>query len=232
MIRELCVSLVIAAATVAGASTTSSLKLVDKLLPETVSRERASTATVDTVMLHFCSDVIANPDNPFQLSRITDIFTSVGVSAHYLIDRDGTVYRWVDESRMAFHAGRGIIPWAPERTNRLNEFSIGIEMFNVGTAEDMKIFMSPQKYREFAAKHPEFIGFTDAQYNALNALLADIRSRHPEIKLDRKHIFGHSEYAGRARRTDPGETFKWERIGLPAKSELEGATTAPLARRR
>lgn len=227
MLKFICLCIFAAVSTIALANPTSAtLRYVDAPLPVNLSRERPTTATVDTVMLHFCSDVIKNPDSPFQISRITEIFTSATVSAHYLIDRDGTIYRWVPESRTAFHAGRGIIPWAPERTNLLNDYAIGIEMFNVGTAEDMKIFMSPQKYAEFAAKHPEFIGFTDAQYEALNGLLKGILERNPSVKFDRKHIIGHSEYAGRARRTDPGATFRWDRIGLSAKSELEGLTTA------
>lgn len=210
--------LAVALAASASAQTTAPLRMVDRLMPNTVSRERKATAPIDMVMLHFCSDVVENPDNPFNVDRIYEIFTSVTVSAHYLIGRDGTVYRFVPENRVAYHAGKGVIPWQPERTNRLNDYSIGIEMLNVGSAEDMKIFMSPAKYQAYAAAHPDWIGFTDAQYAALRTLLEHIRSRHPDIKLDRRHIIGHSEYAGKARRTDPGTTFDWTRIGLPAES--------------
>ena len=225
MIRIALISLLVALfAGSSSAQTTSTVKYKDHWFPETCYRDRQPTSPVDMVMLHFCSDVIQNPDNPFSLERITEIFTSVTVSAHYLIDRDGTVYRFVPEDKAAFHAGRGTVPWLPERHNNLNEFTIGIEMFNIGSAEDMKIFMSKAKYEEFARKHPQFIGYTDAQYAALNGLLADIRSRHPAIKLDRRHIVGHSEYAG-PRRTDPGTTFDWTRIGLPSHSEFPTSGT-------
>lgn len=202
----------------AQAQTTAPLQIVDRLLTDTVSRDRMPTAPVDMVMLHFCSDVIANPEDPFNVTRIEEIFTSYTVSSHYLIGRDGTVYRFVPENRVAFHAGTGNLDWAPERTNRLNEFSIGIEMLNVGSANDMKIFMSPEKYAAFAKKHPDWIGYTDAQYAALDALLKGIKSRNPAIQMDRKHIIGHDEYAG-PRRTDPGETFDYTRIGLPAQQD-------------
>lgn len=206
-------ALTFTAGTQANAQTTASLRIVDRLMPNTVSRDRKPTSPVDTVMLHFCSDVVEHPENPFNVDRVLQVFTSYTVSAHYLIGRDGTVYRLVPESRAAYHAGRGKLAWAPERTDNLNEYSIGIEMLNVGSAKDMKIFMSPAKYAEFAKQHPDWIGFTDAQYQALRALLASIQSRHPGVKMDRHHILGHSDYAG-ARRTDPGETFDWKRIGL------------------
>jgi len=78
----------------------------------------------------------------------------------------------------------------------------------------MKIFMKPEAYAKLAKEHPEFIGFTDAQYAALAELLSDILARNPRIKMDRFHIIGHEEWAGRGRRTDPGELFDWTRIGL------------------
>lgn len=197
----------------ANAETTTPLRIVDRLLTSTVSKDRMPTAPVDMVMLHFCSDVIENPDDPFNVDRIVDIFTTYGVSAHYLIGRDGTVFRFVPENRIAYHAGKGSLSWVPERTNRLNEYSIGIEMLNVGSAKDMAIFMSPAKYAAYAKKHPDWIGYTDEQYQALKSLLESIQSRHPAIRFDRKHIIGHDEYAG-PRRTDPGELFDWTRINL------------------
>jgi N-acetyl-anhydromuramyl-L-alanine amidase AmpD len=197
----------------ANAQTTTPLRLVDRLLTDTVSRDRMATAPLDVVMLHFCSDVLENPHDPFNVGRIVEIFTSYTVSAHYLIGRDGTVFRFVPEDRVAFHAGRGNLSWAPERRNRLNDWSIGIEMLSIGSAKDMALFMSPEKYAAYAEKHPDWIGYTDAQYQALQSLLKSIRSRHPAIRFDRKHIIGHDEYAG-ARRTDPGELFDWKRIGL------------------
>lgn len=195
------------------AQTTSGLRMIDRWLPETVSRERQPTAPLDMVMLHFCSDVVENPTDPFNVDRIVEIFTSYTVSAHYLIDRDGTVFRFVPEDRVAYHAGRGRLAGFPERTNRLNEYSIGIEMLNVGSAKDMELFMSREKYAEFAAINPQWIGYTEAQYTALRQLLESIAQRHPGVKLDRKHIIGHEEYAAR-RRSDPGELFDWKRIGL------------------
>lgn len=209
----------------ANAAPTTPTQYVDNFLGGKTSRERLSTSTVDMIMMHFCSDVIQNPDNPYQVTRIKDIFTSYGVSAHYLVDREGTVHRFVPEERVAFHAGKGRLSWMPERTNQLNEHAIGIEILNVGSWRDMKTFMKKEAYDEFASKYPNWIGYTDAQYAALRKLVEDIRSRHP-IPFDRYHIIGHEEYAGAGRRTDPGELFDWTRIGLPMTRPDDRGTTA------
>ncbi len=173
------VSALVTTTTASESSTTApqmNLRIVDNLLTGSTSRERLTTTTVDTIMLHFCSDVIQNPDNPYSVTRIADIFTSYGVSAHYLIDREGVVHRFVPEERVAYHAGKGHLEWMPDRHNNMNEFSIGIEMLNIGSWRDMKTFMSKEKYEAFASKYPEWIDYTEAQYQALNLLIASIRS--------------------------------------------------------
>jgi N-acetyl-anhydromuramyl-L-alanine amidase AmpD len=191
------------------------LRIVEKPMGPTVSRNRPSTATVDTIMIHFTSLVTSTPDKPFDIDRMIAAFTQYGVSAHYLVDRNGIVYHLVPEEKQAYHAGRGELPFGSDkRKNILNQTSIGIETFAVGSRKDMKMFMSEAKYDAFAARHPDMIGFTPAQYTALQKLIADIRTRHAAIKLDRYHIIGHEEYAP-SRRSDPGELFDWTRIGLP-----------------
>lgn len=206
--------------------TPTGLMVVEKLMPENRSSDRPTTAVVDTIMLHFSSDLIKNPDHPYDVDRQYQIYVDAPASTHYLIDREGTIYRFVPEERMAWHAGKGELPFEPRRRNILNFHSIGIEMLAVGNARDMKMFMPLPNYEQFRAKHPEWIGFTEAEYKSLNALINDIMKRHPEIKKDRYHIVGHEEYAV-ARRTDPGETFDWTRIGLTKERPLrDGLTTA------
>ena len=52
-------------------------------------------------------------------------------------------------------------------------------------------------------------GFTDAQYAALRALVADICRRH-EIPMDKNHVIGHDAY--NPEKTDPGSLFDWDRV--------------------
>lgn len=103
-------------------------------------------------------------------------------SSHYLIARDGSVYRLVAESAKAWHAGQSI--WRGR--SDVNQFSIGIELEDVDEADA--------------------IPFTDAQYAALAELVRDIRVRHGPIPCA-----GHSDVSP-GRKLDPGPLFEWSRV--------------------
>ncbi|WJS98476.1 N-acetylmuramoyl-L-alanine amidase [Novosphingobium humi] len=122
------------------------------------------------------------------LDRLCD--PAAEVSAHYLIDEDGTVIRLVPEEKRAWHAGRSY--W--RGITDVNSASIGIEMVNPG--------------HEFGYRP-----FTGAQMESLIPLLSSIMARH---NIDPSNVVGHSDVAP-ARKQDPGELFDWEllaRYGL------------------
>jgi N-acetylmuramoyl-L-alanine amidase len=183
--------------------------IVDLLPADLVSSER-SGVVVDMLLIHFCSDALAHPECPYDYARIRKIFQDNHVAAHYLIDRNGIVFRLVEERRAAYHAGRGAIEWDLNRSDRLNHYSVGIELMGTGSRKDMLAILP----RAIVDRIPEeMLGFTDDQYKALRVLVADILKRNPNIRNDRKHIIGHAEYAV-GRRLDPGALFDWNRIGL------------------
>jgi len=129
--------------------------------------------------------------NAEALERMCD--PAAEVSAHYMIDEDGTVTRLVDEEKRAWHAGRS--RW--RGVTDINSASIGIEMVNPG---------HEWGYRPFS----------DEQMEALVPLLADIVKRH---NVPRANVVGHSDIAP-ARKADPGELFDWDllarlRLALP-----------------
>lgn len=162
------------------------------------------------IVLHFISNASNNPENPYVYEEVREIFIDYDVSPHYMIDRDGKIYFLLPESRAARHAGKGGIEDYPEYDDHLNKYSIGIELMAIGTQEEMQLMMSPEHYKQIPK---EYIGYTEAQYQALNLLIDNIISRNKEIKRDRLHIIGHDEYAP-DRKTDPGELFNWEKLRL------------------
>ncbi|OYU35197.1 N-acetylmuramoyl-L-alanine amidase [Novosphingobium sp. PASSN1] len=115
------------------------------------------------------------------LERLCD--PAAEVSAHYMIDEDGTVIRLVPEHKRAWHAGRS--SW--RGITDVNSASVGIELVNPG--------------HEFGYRP-----FPEAQLEALIPLLADIVKRHD---IPRANIVGHSDIAP-ARKEDPGELFPWD----------------------
>lgn len=107
------------------------------------------------------------------------------VSAHYLIDEDGTLYSLVPEDMRAWHAG--VSSW--ESNQDINSRSIGIELANPG--------------HDFGYRP-----FPEAQIKRLVRLSKEIVSRHG---IRPWHVLGHSDVAP-LRKTDPGELFPWERL--------------------
>ncbi len=140
---------------------------------------RRAGLTIDMLVLHYTGMQGAEP----ALSRLCD--PAAKVSAHYLIDEDGTIYRLVAEDMRAWHAG--VASWRGETD--VNGRSIGIELVNPG--------------HEFGYRP-----FPEAQMAALEGLARDVLSRHP---IPPRHVLGHSDVAPR-RKTDPGELFDWPRL--------------------
>ncbi|MEQ8666392.1 MAG: N-acetylmuramoyl-L-alanine amidase [Rhodospirillales bacterium] len=154
---------------------------------------RPEGASVDMLVLHYTGMPSAND----ALVRLCN--PDAKVSAHYLVDEDGSVHALVDEENRAWHAG---VAYWRGHTN-VNARSIGIELVNPGHEWGLK-------------------PFPDAQMAALSALAKDIVVRHA---VPARNVVGHSDVAPR-RKQDPGELFDWRRladvgIGLwPAAGEL------------
>ena len=181
---------------------------VHDLFPIAKSYSFKREPKIEYVMLHFSSAILIDWNDPYNIDLIRDIFIDGGVDAHYLIGRDGTVYCNVPEDRVAYHAGRGTFG---DVVDTMNSRSVGIEIAAIGSVNDMSGYMTAAQY---ATIPTENVGYTDAQYEALGALVADICARHG-ISVDRQHILGHDEY--NPNKNDPGELFDWDRLIAEAK---------------
>ncbi|GAA0086529.1 hypothetical protein UT300007_29690 [Clostridium sp. CTA-7] len=186
----------------------TSLDTINMLLPDINSEPRIETTT--HVVIHFISNASNNPNNPYEINDTYSILEQYGVSSNYVIDREGKIYLFVPENRVAYHAGPGKLIDYPEYENRLNHYSIGIELLAIGTREEMIPVITAEK---FDLINHSLLGYTDAQYESLNVLLEDIIKRNPSIIKDRRHIIGHDEYNPGVK-TDPGSLFDWTRIGF------------------
>ena len=90
--------------------------------------------------------------------------------------------------------------------NKMNLYSIGVELLAMGSEKEMLRYISAEQYR---ALSDELVGYTEAQYEALGALITDICGTYG-LPRDRDHIIGHQEYA--TKKPDPGELFDWDRV--------------------
>jgi N-acetyl-anhydromuramyl-L-alanine amidase AmpD len=131
--------------------------------------DRPSDMEVDTVVLHATvlntlDDVVAHFSNP-----------DTQVSAHYTIDRDGSIVAHVPEDKRAWHAG--VSKMKDGRTG-VNDFSIGIELVNLNDGLDP---------------------FPGEQIQAMRNLVRSIMARYPI-----RHIITHYECAEPpGRKSDP-----------------------------
>ncbi|WP_267396010.1 MULTISPECIES: N-acetylmuramoyl-L-alanine amidase [unclassified Sphingomonas] len=137
------------------------------------------TLPISMIVLHYTG----MEDAASAIARLRD--PEAKVSAHYLVDEDGTVLRMVAEDQRAWHAGqshwRGITD--------VNSASVGIEIVNPG---------HDWGYRPF----------TEQQIAALIPLVAAIKERHG---ITRGNVVGHSDIAP-TRKRDPGELFPWYQL--------------------
>lgn len=137
---------------------------------------------VDMLVLHYTGMQSAEA----ALARLCD--KAAKVSAHYVVDEDGTLYELVAEQNRAWHAGVSF--W--RGATGLNDRSIGIEIVNPGHEFGYRLFPS-------------------AQMQAVRALCQGILARWPSIQA--RNVVAHSDIAPN-RKQDPGELFDWR--GLAA----------------
>ncbi|NLL42106.1 MAG: N-acetylmuramoyl-L-alanine amidase [Firmicutes bacterium] len=158
-------------------------------------------------MLHAISDAAVNPGSPYEIGRIRDIFDDYGVEAHYVIDREGTIYQFVQDDRIARHAGAGSWQGNPRLSDAMNRYAIGIELLGIGTRGEMKGVIGSLANTLVKADDR---GYTDAQYLALKQLLAQLTR---DYSISRENIISHQAYDP-ARKWDPGQLFDWSRIAF------------------
>ena len=140
---------------------------------------RPAGTVVDMLVLHYTGMQSAAA----ALARLTD--PAAKVSAHYLIEEDGTVVHLVDEEMRAWHAGASFWRGASD----INARSIGIELVNPG--------------HEFGYRP-----FPRDQMAGLVDLALGILERWP---IPARNVVGHSDVAPQ-RKMDPGELFDWPRL--------------------
>lgn len=82
-----------------------------------------SNRKVNSVIVH--STFNNSGGEKYDIDLVLKQFSTYGVSAHYVIGRDGTIYQLVDEKDNSYHAGKSSLP---DGTTNVNSCSIGIEL--------------------------------------------------------------------------------------------------------
>lgn len=133
--------------------------------------DRPENTKIDTIVIHYTEK---KDDITWHLEAL-----ELKVSAHYLINREGKIFLVVPDHLRAFHAGKSF--WRGRE--KVNDFSIGIELDNNGKEE-----------------------FSSPLMSSLISLCDELIHKHP---IDPFNIIGHSDVAP-GRKSDPGRLFDWE----------------------
>lgn len=140
---------------------------------------RPADTVIDTIVLHHTAGPTLEGTVRWFATRESQ------VSAHYTVGKDGSIVQHVSTFDRAWHAGASLDKFG--RTN-VNNFSIGIEMVNVGDGKDP---------------------WTPEQVEAVRRLCAHlIRHRFKEIK----QITSHEFIATPAGRKPDPKGFPWEKM--------------------
>jgi len=144
------------------------------------SKKTRKTKDIKTIIIHYTGmqSEIAS------IKRLTS--PSHKVSCHYLISREGTIFKMVNDNKIAWHAGKS--KW--KKFTNLNKNSIGIELVNKGHRYG---------YQKFSKK----------QINMLIKLCIKLKKKY---RIKNSDILGHSDIAPN-RKQDPGEKFPWKKLG-------------------
>ena len=133
------------------------------------------------------------------------------VSCHYFINRNGNIYKMVDDNKVAWHAGKS--QW--KNIRNLNKCSLGIEIQNKG----------------------HFIDYQNFPKKQISSLIVLIKSLLKKYKIKKTNVLGHSDIAP-LRKKDPGEKFPWNFLSLKGaaiwypKVKLKKKKIKPKAKRR
>jgi N-acetylmuramoyl-L-alanine amidase len=179
------------------------LPIRDEPLPYAERLQARTLADVDLVVIH-CTELPDLATAREYGERIVHP-SGTGNSGHYYVDRDGGVFRYVPDERVAHHVrGR-------------NEHSVGIELVNTGRWPDWL------DSRRQAMTEP----YPAAQIDALLGLIAHLRGALPNLRsiaghedLDTDTVAASDDASKQVRRKlDPGPRFPWPQVlaecGLP-----------------
>lgn len=144
--------------------------------PSPNQEARPAGMPLDMLVLHYTG----MPTGAVALERLRD--PAARVSAHYLVEEDGRVFRLVPDDRRAWHAG--VAFW--RGCTDINSRSIGVEIVNPGHAFGYRPFPMPQM----------------AAVATLCRALVDGHG------IPAWGVVGHSDIAP-TRKEDPGELFDW-----------------------
>lgn len=194
--RQFIVFTLIIVTLVACAPSSQRLHIIEQPLPYQNNLGQREALDIDIIVIHATETPTLGLSREFG-ERVW-YSSGTGNSGHYYIDRDGSVYQYVSDLRIAHHV------------RRFNQRSIGIEIINAGRY--------PNWYNQDGQSQTE--SYTDEQINSLIKLVNHLHHKYPHIST----IAGHEDldpdkmtasdnpHVLIDRKVDPGPLFPWHKV--------------------
>lgn len=183
--------------------------------------------SVDQFVMHY--DGCGNSADCFK------VLNERGLSIHFMLDTDGTIYQMLDVRERAWHA------------TKANDRSVGVEIANIGAfpldqSERLEAWYKDRSVQpivprpvvgEIQGQRLRMHDLTAAQYDALIKLTAGLCKALPRIECDYprsdakltdaqfqayRGLIGH--YHVQSEKVDPGPAFQWDRVVDGARAIL------------
>jgi len=152
---------------------------INNLYSPNFDENKRAVNTIKIIVMHYTG----MQSERESITRLCDPKSKV--SSHFVINKNGKVYRLVDDNLIAWHAGKSC--WG--KYKNINKNSIGIELVNKG--------------HQF--------GYTSFNEKQLLSLIKVCKNIIKKYKIKNKNIIGHSDIAP-TRKIDPGEKFPWSQL--------------------
>lgn len=127
------------------------------VLPESNFNKRTSRRKTTMIVTHW--DVCLSARECFKSLKRS------GISTHFAIDNDGTIYQFVDTNDVAWHAGN----------KKVNSVSIGVDLSNAYYLKHQDKYEEPRPVLSNVKVHGKtlepFLGFYDIQLEAYKVLI-------------------------------------------------------------
>ena len=150
---------------------------IDSFYSPNFNKKKRSKNSIKIIVIHYTG----MQSERESLARLSN--SKSKVSSHYLINKNGKIYRLVKDNYIAWHAGKSC--W--KKYKNLNKNSIGIELVNKGHR----------------------FGYTNFTKKQLLSLIRTCKNLIKKYKIKKRNIVGHSDIAP-LRKIDPGEKFPWK----------------------
>lgn len=161
--------------------------------------KRSRTGNISIIVIHYTEIDFAATKKKF-------LDSTQEISAHLVIDQDGTVYRFVQDEDIAYHAGQSY--W--HGLESVNEYSIGIELVHPGFSltQGIKVEGDPHLWISYDGRQ-------------IDALIQICKEYSAQYDIAPQNIVGHSDVAPwrydengavYAAKRDPGPLFPWHHL--------------------